>query len=142
MVNLLGGGIEHENSDVVTTCFYKFYLYSTTASAEAPLTAAFIRDHQLWMKQGEKEIQFTKDKYVYSPKWSYDGRFIAYIDGDEHGKKSDLFIYDTKEKENYQPYVRVETSYFKWSPIKNQLAYNSRRYLKRNKNGKRPAGRI
>jgi hypothetical protein len=29
---------------------------STIASAEAPLTAAFIRDHQLWIKKGNQEI--------------------------------------------------------------------------------------
>jgi hypothetical protein len=96
----------------------------TMANAEAPLTAAFIRDHQLWIKKGDKEVQITKGRYVYGQQWSYDGRFIAYIDGDEKGEKTDLFIYDSKEKESYQPYVRVETSYFKWSPIKNQLAYN------------------
>lgn len=96
---------------------------STTVSAEAPLTAAFIRDHQLWIKKGDEETQITKGRYVYSPKWSYDGRFIAYIDGDEKGEKSDLFIYDTKQKDSYQPYIRVETSDFKWSPVKNQLAY-------------------
>ncbi|MEH7442943.1 translocation protein TolB [Bacillus sp. JJ1122] len=94
-----------------------------TVSAETPLTAAFIRDHQLWIKRGEQETQITKNRYVHSPKWSYDGRFIAYIDGDEKGEKSDLFIYDTKEKDSYQPYIRVETSDFKWSPVKKQLAY-------------------
>nr|WP_249315680.1 translocation protein TolB [Bacillus sp. FJAT-49711] len=99
------------------------------ASAEVPLTAAFIRDHQLWIKKGDQEIQITKNRYVYSPKWSYDGRFIAYIDGDEQGEKSSLFIYDTKENESYQPYIRVETSDFKWSPIKNQLAYNDQGLL-------------
>jgi len=88
------------------------------------MTAAFVRDHQLWIKTGEEEVQVTKGRYVQSPKWSYDGRFIAYIDGDEHGEKSDLFIYDTKEKESFQPY-QIETSDYKWSPIKNQLAYNS-----------------
>ncbi|WP_180968326.1 translocation protein TolB [Cytobacillus massiliigabonensis] len=93
------------------------------AAAETTFTAAFIRGHQLWIKKGEEEIQITKNRYVYSPKWSYDGRFIAYIDGAEQGTKSDLFIYDTKKKESYQPYVKVETSDFKWSPIKNQLAY-------------------
>jgi dipeptidyl aminopeptidase/acylaminoacyl peptidase len=102
--------------------FMSFHL-STMVSAEAPLTAAFVRDHQLWIKKREQEAQLTKGRYVSSPKWSYDGRFIAYIDGDEQGEKSDLFIYDTKEKESYQPYIRVETSDFKWSPIKNQVAY-------------------
>ncbi|WP_449539694.1 translocation protein TolB [Ferdinandcohnia sp. Marseille-Q9671] len=94
-------------------------------SASSPLTAAFIRDHQLWIKNGDTEIQLTKDKYVYSPKWSYDGRFLAYVDSDKLGEKAELFIYDTKEKEIYQPYVTVETRNFKWSPSKNQLAYNS-----------------
>ena len=92
-------------------------------NADAAFTAAFIRDHQLWIKKGELETQITKGQYVRSPKWSYDGRFLAYIDGDEQGEKSDLYIYDTKEKESYQPYIRVETSNFKWSPVKNQLAY-------------------
>jgi dipeptidyl aminopeptidase/acylaminoacyl peptidase len=111
---------------------------STIASAEAPLTAAFIRDHQLWIKKGNQEIQLTKNRYVYNQKWSYDGRFIGYIDGDEKGEKSDLFIYDTKDKESYQPYVRVVTSDFKWSPINNQLAYNDQGLLNvtKTKNGR------
>ncbi|WP_078544891.1 eIF2A family protein [Litchfieldia alkalitelluris] len=105
--------------------FINCFLFSSVANAEVPLTAAFVRDHQLWIKNGDEEIQVTKGQYVYSPKWSYDGRFIAYIDGDELGEKSNLFIYDTKKKENYQPYIIVETSDFKWSPVKNQLAYTS-----------------
>ncbi|WP_419392791.1 TolB family protein [Cytobacillus praedii] len=118
-------------------CFH----FPMNASAEALFTAAFIRDNQLWIKKGGQEIQLTKDRYVYSPKWSFDGRFIGYIDGDEKGGKSDLFIYDTREKESYQPYVRVETSDFKWSPNKNQLAYNDHGLLNvtKIKNG-RPQG--
>lgn len=114
---------------------------SSIVSAEVPLTAAFIRDHQLWIKKRDQEVQLTKGQYVYSPKWSYDGRFIAYIDGDEQGEKSNLFIYDTKEKESYQPYVTIETSDFKWSPMENQLAYNSGGVLNvtKEKNG-RPHG--
>lgn len=109
--------------------------------AETVLKAAFIRSHQLWIKEGKSEIQITKNAYVSSPKWSYDGRFVAYIDGDEEGKKTELFIYDTKEKETFQPYVKIETSNFKWSPVKNQLAYTSGGVLKvtKVKNG-RPQG--
>jgi hypothetical protein len=101
-----------------------FFLLPMEVSAEDQLTAAFVRDHQLWIKTGDQEEQVTKGRYVQSPKWSYDGRFIAYTDGDEHGEKSDLFIYDTREKESFQPY-QIETADYKWSPIKNQLAYNS-----------------
>jgi hypothetical protein len=93
--------------------------------AEVPLKAVFVRNHQLWMKEGDQEIQLTKDKYVYSPKWSYDGRFIAYIDGDEHGEKSNLWIYDTKRKEHFEPYTSIETTSFSWSPTSNELAYLS-----------------
>ncbi len=93
------------------------------------LQAAFIRDHQLWIKKGDQETQITKGRFVHSPKWSYDGGFIGYIDGDEKGGKFELFIYDTVKKENYQPYLRVETNDFKWSPVKNQLAYNDRGLL-------------
>ncbi|HJV17561.1 MAG TPA: translocation protein TolB [Bacillales bacterium] len=108
--------------------FISFH-FSTIARAETTFQAAFIRDHQLWIKKGDQEIQITKNQYVYSPKWSYDGRFIGYIDRDEKGEKSYLFIYDTKEKVSYQPYVRVETSDFKWSPTINQLAFNDRGLL-------------
>ncbi|WP_391560373.1 TolB family protein [Robertmurraya sp.] len=106
-----------------------FFLQSTSTSAEVPLTAAFVRDNQLWVKQGEQETQLTHSQYVYAPQWSYDGRFIAYIDSDEQWSKSDLFIYDLAKKESYQPYIKVETSDYKWSPIRNQIAYNSQGLL-------------
>lgn len=121
----------------LTCCF----LCAAAVSAEAPLTVAFVRDHQLWIKKGEQEIQLTKNQYVYSPKWSYDGSFLAYINGDEKGEKSDLFIYDTKAKESYQPYIRVVTSNFKWAPDKNQLAYTDQGILNITKmKGGRPHG--
>ncbi|WHX98021.1 translocation protein TolB [Neobacillus sp. DY30] len=102
-----------------------FFHYSTVTKSEVSLKAAFVRNHQLWIKEGNQEIQLTKDKYVYSPQWSYDGRFIAYIDGDEKGEKSNLWVYDTKRKENYEPYHSIQTSYFNWSPVANELAYIS-----------------
>ncbi|BCC18519.1 TPA: translocation protein TolB [Bacillus paranthracis] len=118
-----------------------FFSFSTIASAEAPLKAAFIRDHQLWIKEGDKEIQLTTGRHVYSPQWSNDGRFIAYLDGDEHATKTYLFIYDSKQKESYQPYQTIETRNFQWSPISNQLAYISGGVLNitKTKNG-RPKG--
>jgi hypothetical protein len=102
-----------------------FLTFSTNTSAAIPLKAAFIRDHQLSMIEGDKEQQLTTGKYVFQPKWSYDGRFIAYLEGDENGEKTTLFIYDTQQKECYQPYPMVETWNFQWSPITNQLAYNA-----------------
>lgn len=101
------------------------FQHISVTNAEVPLKAAFVRDHQLWLKEGNQERQLTKDKYVYSPQWSYDGRFIAYIDGDEQGEKSTLWIYDTKKNQNYEPYHSIETSSFTWSPVANELAYIS-----------------
>lgn len=98
--------------------------FSTEASAEVALKATFIRDHDLWLKEGEKEIQLTKGQYVSSPQWSKDGQFIAYLAGKENGEKTYLYIYDLKKNESYQPYPMIETSIFKWSPTSNQLAYN------------------
>ncbi|CAG9610642.1 translocation protein TolB [Pseudoneobacillus rhizosphaerae] len=101
------------------------FQFISVTKAEVPLKAAFVRDHQLWMREGDHEVQLTTNKYVYSPDWSYDGRFIAYIDGDEKGEKSQLWIYDTMKKENYKPYPMIETSLFQWSPVANELAYLS-----------------
>lgn len=95
------------------------------ASAEVPLKAAFIRDHQLWMIEGDKEQQLTTGRFVYSPKWSYDGRFIAYLDGGKTGEITYLHVYDTVQKRSYQPYQTIETINFQWSPVANQIAYNA-----------------
>jgi len=35
-----------------------------TVSAEVLIKAAFIRDHQLWVKMGEQEIQLHKNRTV------------------------------------------------------------------------------
>lgn len=114
---------------------------STGAYAKGLPKAAFIRDHQLWIKEGEKEIQLTTGRYVSSPKWSQDGRFIAYLEGDESAEKTRLYLYDTKEKESYQPYPTIGITQFHWSPITNQLAYISGGILNvtKTKNG-RPQG--
>ncbi|WP_409250568.1 translocation protein TolB [Bacillus sp. SCS-153A] len=128
---------------IIRTLFilFSFLFLQSPVHAETNIKAAFIRGHQLWIKDGIQEIQVTKDAYVHSPKWSYDGRFVAYIDGDEEGKKRDLYIYDTTEKEIFQPYLNMRTTNFKWSPIRNQLAYTSGGVLNvtKTKNG-RPHG--
>lgn len=98
---------------------------TSIASAETPIKAAFIRDHQLWIKEGNEESQLTTNQHIYTPKWSYDGRFIAYLVGDALGENTNLFIYDSKTEESYQPYQTIETRNFQWSPVSNQLAYIS-----------------
>lgn len=118
-----------------------FLTFLPIVSAEVPLKATFIREHQLWMVEGDKEQQLTKGRYIYSPKWSHDGRFIAYLDGDKNGENTHLFVYDTKQKSSYQPYETIETTSFEWSPTTNQIAYNAGGVLNvtKTKNG-RPMG--
>lgn len=125
---------------LILILFFSFN-FSLGATAEVLLKAAFIRDHQLWMKEGNKETQLTTDRYVSNPKWSKDGQFIAYTAGDKNGDNTNLFIYDLKKKENYLPYVSIETRNYKWSPISNHLAYTSGGVLNitKTKNG-RPHG--
>ena len=105
--------------------FISCFSFSQLTTAEVPLKAAFIRDNQLWMVEGEKEQQLTTGRHVYSPKWSQDGRFIAYLDGDKNGETTYLYVYDTKQKRSYQPYETIETRNFQWSPVSNQIAYNA-----------------
>ena len=121
--------------------FFVSLIFATNVSAEVPLKGAFIRDHNLWMKDGEKEILLIKGRNIHSPKWSKDGRFIAYLDGEEDGETPYLYIYDTKQKESYQPYPGHQTYHFAWSPISNQLAYTMDGLLNvtKTKNG-RPQG--
>ncbi|QCR30711.1 translocation protein TolB [Lysinibacillus sp. SGAir0095] len=115
--------------------------FSLDVSAETPFKATFIRDHQLWIKEGEKEIQLTEGLFVSSPQWSIDGRFIAYLAGNKAGEKQYLTIYDSKVNKSYQPYQGIETHHFKWSPTSNQLAYTVDGILRvtKMKNG-RPQG--
>lgn len=117
------------------------FSFSIDASAVAPLKATFIRDHQLWLKEGGKETQLTKGTYAYNPQWSKDGQFIAYTAGDKNGDNTNLFIYDLEKKKSYLPYISIQTSDYKWSPTSNQLAYNSGGVLNvtKTKNG-RPHG--
>ncbi|KGR76727.1 TolB family protein [Ureibacillus manganicus] len=114
--------------------------FSIHASAEIHEKAAFVRDHHLWIKDGDSEIQITKDHFAYNPQWSKDGRFLGFLKGEEDGSNQHLFIYDTIEKETFQP-VSMETTSFKWSPISNVIAFKDQGLLNvtKIKNG-RPYG--
>ncbi|MGO4273789.1 translocation protein TolB, partial [Paenibacillus sp. TAF58] len=58
---------------------------STTIYAAKPtelLRAAFVRNGDLWIKAGNNERQQTRGAYILNPKWSYDGKWIAYTKGE------------------------------------------------------------
>ncbi|SOC42710.1 TolB family protein [Ureibacillus acetophenoni] len=113
-------------------------VFSIHVSAEVPEKAAFIRDHHLWLIEGDKEIQITKDQYVYNPQWSIDGRFLGFLKGVEDGSNQHLYVYDLFEKEIFQP-VSMEATSFKWSPTSNVIAFKNQGLLNvtKIKNGRR-----
>jgi hypothetical protein len=85
------------------------FQFNSVTKAEVPVKAAFVRDHQLWMKEGDQEVQLTTNKYVASPQWSFDGRFIAYIDGmsREKNQTSGFTIQRKKKTINRIPLLRL-----------------------------------
>lgn len=80
------------------------------------LMAAFIREDNLWMKEGTQEKQITTEKNVASPNWSYDGKWISYR------KKEEIWIYDVTQNRHYRIYQSGGDS-VQWAPDKNVLAF-------------------
>lgn len=52
-----------------------------SAESNDELKAAFIKNDDLCIKIDNKEIRITNGEFVRSPKWSFDGNWIAYIRG-------------------------------------------------------------
>lgn len=80
-----------------------------------PLQAAFIRQHDLWMKTGDTETKLTEGEQASHPLWSSDGRLIAYRGGENAIRVYNLAAnkrVDIGNGENFQ-----------WSPNASRLAY-------------------
>ena len=102
-----------------------FFVFPLSISAnEIPLKAAFIRDNQLWLKDGQLETKLTQDNYVFNPQWSSDGRYLAYLVAEQIDSSRYLNFYDLEQKAVVPlDGERIETTNFKWSPFSNQLAF-------------------
>lgn len=83
------------------------------------LTAAFVRGGDLWIKSGGVEKQLTRGQYVRNPKWSADGKWIAYTSGEE-GQELRLWYVQTGQSHLVSPQGGAN---FQWSPRRNQLAF-------------------
>ena len=105
--------------------FFIFFQVPLIVSAnEIPLKAAFIRDHQLWIKENDIETQLTINKYVTQAQWSFDGRYLAYLMADSPESSRYLVIYDLENRESSHPtHYDIETDNFKWAPNTNKLAF-------------------
>lgn len=69
-----------------------------TVQAETKnIQVAFIRNHNLWIKIDGNEKQITKGEYITKPKWSHDGKWIAYAKGEEQNQLELYCVADRKK---------------------------------------------
>lgn len=85
------------------------------AAAEPALQAAFIRDHNLWIKVNENEKQITNEGQASNPKWSYDGKWVAFTKGEE------IWACKVDSEEQFKVFHRGGN--YQWAPNRNILAF-------------------
>ncbi|MGG3562007.1 translocation protein TolB [Neobacillus rhizosphaerae] len=112
---------------LIIVLFLTAFQPSVFANASlAALQAAFIRDNDLWVKEGDKEEPITYGDIIRYPKWSQDGYWIAYLkgtkDGDETFSSGDLWLYNSRMKKHFKVKIYVSKN-FAWSPKSNQLTF-------------------
>lgn len=98
------------------------YLHETTLDVQAEekdIRVAFIRNHDLWIKLDGKEKQITKGEYITKPKWSHDGKWIAYAKGEE---QKELELYHVVDGKKVVP-SQTEATNYQWSPVENIIAF-------------------
>ncbi|NOV01068.1 TolB family protein [Paenibacillus planticolens] len=105
---------------MLVTSIVMSFLLSNTGFAEprSSLQAAFVRGDNLWLKKDGQEMRLTESKKVSSPKWSSDGKFIAYSLGEG---QHEIWVYSLETKQHYLVYPGGDR--FWWSPTKNYLAF-------------------
>ena len=91
-----------------------------TVQAETKnIQVAFIRNHNLWIKIDGNEKQITKGEYITKPKWSHDGKWIAYAKGEEQNQ---LELYRVADGKKVVP-SQTEATNYQWSPAENIIAF-------------------
>lgn len=93
-----------------------------TAAPTEDLKAAFVRGGELWMKQGGEERKLSEGEYVRNPKWSFDGRWIAYTRGET---ERELWLEEISTGKRVLVTPEAENN-FQWSPSRTSLAYQIR----------------
>lgn len=88
------------------------------AEPKQSLQAAFVRGDDLWLRKDDQETRLTENQKVSDPKWSFDGKFIAYSLGEQ---QHEIWVYSMEMKKHYRVYPGGDN--FGWSPTKNYLAF-------------------
>ncbi|MCT8136995.1 PD40 domain-containing protein [Anaerobacillus sp. CMMVII] len=95
---------------------------SETSYAEGKqnLKVAFVRDNDLWIKDGKSGVEkrITKEQFVRNPVWSYDGNWVAYTEGED---EKELWVYHVPTNEMKQ--VVESMQQFQWSPNDIKIAF-------------------
>lgn len=103
-----------------------------SAESNEELKAAFIKNDDLWLQIGNKEMKITNDEFIRYPQWSFDGNWIAYMKGTKGGEsplyvplyEGDLWLYNVQQNRHIMVLPKVNKN-FQWSPNKNILALQS-----------------
>jgi hypothetical protein len=101
---------------------YSFIPSVVSAVPKDDLKAAFVRNDELWLKMNEKEVKITNGGYVWYPKWSYDGSWVAFLKRAKESDVFDLWLYHVKSKKHYRVKENVGVN-FKWSPNENKIGF-------------------
>ncbi|PGC28235.1 translocation protein TolB [Bacillus pseudomycoides] len=105
---------------VLIVCICCLYEAVPTVQAETKnIQVAFIRNHNLWIKIDGNEKQITKGEYITKPKWSHDGKWIAYAKGEEQDQ---LELYRVADGKRVVP-SQTEATNYQWSPAENIIAF-------------------
>ena len=105
---------------VLIVCICCLYEAVPTVQAETKnIQVAFIRNHNLWIKIDGNEKQITKGEYITKPKWSHDGKWIAYAKGEEQNQ---LELYCVADRKKVVP-SQTEATNYQWSPAENIIAF-------------------
>ncbi|MUT68843.1 PD40 domain-containing protein [Paenibacillus sp. NEAU-GSW1] len=89
------------------------------ATGQEKLAAAFIRNNDLWIKTGNSEKQITQGGYIRYPRWSNDGKWIAYTKGEE---RPELLLYNT---ETLRTHRIGPGSHVEWAPNADRLVFQN-----------------
>lgn len=96
-----------------------FFMMSVSSAEGTAVQVAFIRNHDLWIKIDGKEKQITKGEHITKPKWSHDGKWLAYAIGEEQNR---LELYRVTDGKKVIP-SQTEATNYQWSPVENIIAF-------------------
>ncbi|MBE4907336.1 hypothetical protein IMZ08_04580 [Bacillus luteolus] len=88
-----------------------------------PLRAAYIKNNHLWIINGENQKQITTGGNSSYPKWSFDGKWLAYLKGNKKPVfEGELWLYSLEQDKHFKLHSNSKNN-FQWAPATNRIAY-------------------